>query len=103
MKKVELIGNLVDDAKVEKVKVKGEDRSVTKITLACDGIGKDDTSFIRVTVWGNAAENLVKYCGTKGSKLYVEASIANDNYEKDGVKHYGFNFTSEYIEYLNKK
>ena len=103
MKKAELIGNLVEEVEVKKVKVGGKELDVAKITLACDGIAKDDTTFIRITVWDKQAVNLAKHCGTKGSKLYVEANIKADNYEKDGVKHYGFEFTANRIEYLAKK
>ena len=99
MKKAELIGNLTEDVKVEEVK----GRKIAKITLACDGKIKDDTAFIQIAVWESQAENLQKYCGTKGSKLYVEANITTNTYEKDGVKHYGFNFTADRIEYLLKK
>ena len=104
MKKAELIGNLTEDVKVEKVKGKGgKECEVARITLACDGIAKDDTAFIRITVWEKQAVNLAKHCGTKGSKLYIEANIVPNNYEKDGVKHYGFDFTANRIEYLLKK
>jgi single-strand DNA-binding protein len=103
MKRLAIIGNLTADIELEKVK----DKSIAKITIAVnngkDKEGKDrDATFIPVTVWDKLAENLAKY-NKKGSKLYIEADIENNNYEKDGVKHFGFRFTAREIEYLSSK
>lgn len=107
MKKCTFIGNLTDDVKLEQVSVKEDGkeakRSVTEITIACNEKNKEkDAAFVTFTVWGIMAENLAKF-NKKGSKLYIEADIANNNYEKDGVKHYGYKFTATDIEYLSSK
>ena len=103
MKKLEIIGNLTQDVKLEQVKGK----SIAHITIAVnngrDKEGKErEATFITLTVWEKMAENLAKY-NKKGSKLYIQADIENNNYEKDGVKHYGFRFTAREIEYLGSK
>ena len=103
MKKLEIIGNLTQDIKLEQVKGK----TIANITIAVNN-GKDkdgkekEATFIPITVWEKQAETLAKY-NKKGSKLYIQADIDNNNYEKDGVKHYGFRFTAREIEYLSSK
>jgi len=103
MKRLEIIGNLTQDVKLEQVK----GISIANITIAVNN-GKDkegkerEATFIPITVWREQAENLAKY-KKKGSQIYISADIENNNYEKDGVKHYGFRFTAREIEYLGSK
>ena len=101
MKRITILGNLVEDVELKKAGGK----TVANIRVACEGKGgKDDVAFIPVTVWEKQAENLQKYCGTKGSKVYIEADVDNNNYEdKDGKKQYGFRFTAISIEYVGTK
>lgn len=100
MKRLELIGNLTEDVKLEKRTVKEKETDLANITLACDGEGKENTSFITVAVWGKDAVNLAKY-KKKGSKLYIECDVVNNNYERDGKKVYGYNFNAVKVTYLD--
>jgi len=98
MKRIEVIGNLTHDVELKETK----SGDVANISIAVNS-GKDkEPTFVPITVWKEQAENLAKY-NKKGSKLYIRADIENNNYEKDGVKHYGFKFTAIEIEYLSSK
>lgn len=49
------------------------------------GEWKDDTAFLDVKVFGKAAERAGSL--TKGQPVYVEGSIKQESWEKDGQKH----------------
>ena len=51
--------------------------------------GDPDADFIKCVAFGKTAESIEKYL-TKGTKVICVGSVQNNNYEKDGVKHYGF-------------
>ena len=51
--------------------------------------GDPDTDFIKCVAFGKTAESIEKYL-TKGIKVICVGSVQNNNYEKDGVKHYSF-------------
>lgn len=81
-------------------------KSVARFTLAVDRIFKrsdeESADFIPIVAFGKSAELTEKYI-TKGRKLCVTGSLRNNNYEKDGVKHYSFQVVAEQIELLDKK
>jgi single-strand DNA-binding protein len=64
------------------------------------GNRQEQTTWLRVTVFGKSAENAEKYLD-KGNKIYAAGRIENDEWEKDGVKHYGHSFIAQEIEYLS--
>src|SRR4029453_19579365 len=64
--------------------------------------GEGGGGAIRWTVWGKQAENAARYLG-KGSRVNVVGSLRNNNYDKDGVTVYGFDFTAEEIDYLDTR
>ena len=39
----------------------------------------------------------------KGSKVAVRGEIQNNNYEKDGVKHYGMVINADQVEFLDSR
>ena len=45
--------------------------------------------FFRCVAFGKIAETFEKCKVGKGTKLLIEGEVRNDNYEKDGVMHYG--------------
>lgn len=53
--------------------------------------GKDgtDADFHRVQAWGAKGEAISKYF-KKGDRIFLEGDLQNNNYEKDGVKHFGY-------------
>lgn len=67
--------------------------AVASVSLACDDSYKDKNSgqkvertvWVRLNVWGAAAETLAKYSG-KGKRIYAEGKLENREWEKDGVK-----------------
>jgi len=63
--------------------------AVAEVSLATDkGFGeKKKTSWHRISVWRESAENLAKIVH-KGDTLYIEGSLDYSEYEKNGVKQY---------------
>lgn len=100
MKELELIGNLTKDTEVKKVKVGDAEKTVCRMSLAVNERGGDGVTYIDVECWDKLAENCSKYL-SKGKKVYVSADIKNNNYEKDGVKHYGYKFIAREVEFLS--
>lgn len=52
---------------------------------------KERSVSVQFTAFGKVAERLQKLV-MKGDQLTVIYRIQNNNYEKDGVNHYGYNF-----------
>ena len=74
-------------------------KSVCEITLAVQN-GKDDTSFITVSVWNKIAETVSNYC-KKGDLIGVNGIIKNHNWEdKEGNKHYEYAFIGNKVSFL---
>ncbi|MGC0987087.1 single-stranded DNA-binding protein [Pantoea agglomerans] len=105
LNRFQFIGNLTKDADL---RYTNGDKAVVNFDIAVDATYRSDdravenTDFFRITAWDKTAENAGKYLG-KGSKVYVEGSIKNSSYEKDGIKHYKTEFTALNIEYLVTK
>lgn len=105
MNKVTLIGRITKDLELKHI---GEKNTANvKFNLAVDNYenGQKGADFIPVTVWGNQAENLSKYC-TKGSKIAVSGRITQRSYDaKDGTKRYVIEVVADNfngIEFLSK-
>ena len=64
--------------------------------------GQPDADFFRYTAFGKTAEFICKYL-TKGSKALITGEINNNNYEKDGVMHYGNQILIDSVEFFGKK
>lgn len=62
-----------------------------------------DADFFKCTVFGKLAEVFEKTNVGKGTKLLLEGEMRNDNYEKDGVKHYGMQFVVNSMEFCESK
>ena len=54
---------------------------------------------IRVTVWGESAENCSKYLA-KGRSVYVEGRLQTRSYDKDGQKHYATDVVADRVVFL---
>lgn len=62
--------------------------------------GKEDTTFLDLTVVGRTAEVCSEYL-SKGSLIYVEFVIKNNNYtNKDGQKVYGYKYIVSTVDFL---
>lgn len=64
--------------------------------------GENNTDWFNCVAFGKTADFIGNYLH-KGSKVVVEAEIQNDNYEKDGVKHYGVSMVINSIEFAESK
>lgn len=91
-----LIGRLT---KNPVLKATSTGKSVCEITLAVQN-GKDDTSFITVSVWNKIADTIAKYC-LKGDLIGINGTIKNHNWEdKEGNKHYEYVFIGNKVSFL---
>ncbi len=91
MNKVILQGNLGNDAEL---KILPNGSSLLKFSLAtsekwkdANGAKQERTTWHNCSYFSKGAANLVQYL-TKGTKILVEGSIENREYEKDGEKRY---------------
>lgn len=92
MNLVILRGNLARDPMLRST-AKGT--SVVSFTVATsrsykkqDGTWQEDTTFTKCEAWDSAANNIAQNF-KKGDAIFVEGTLKEDNYEKDGVTHYG--------------
>lgn len=77
-------------------------KAVVEVSLAINN-SKDDTTFIKVTVFGNIAETVCKYC-KKGDMIGVQAMVKNHNWtDKNGNNHYDYSFIANKITFLQTK
>ena len=102
MNKLILIGRLTKDPEI---RMSGS-VTIAKFSLAVDRRfkrdGEPEADFFNCTAFNKTAEFIEKYC-KKGMKMALEGRIQNDNYEKDGVKHYGVTAIVENIEFAESK
>jgi len=80
------------------------DNAVANMSLAVDReFSKEkQTDFFRIVVFGKQAENCNQYLA-KGSQVAIKGRVQNNNYEKDGVKHYGTDIIADRVEFLGSK
>lgn len=79
-----------------------ENKAVTQIDLAIQN-GKDDVTFVPITLFGNIAENVCKYC-EKGDQIGFQGVVKNHNWEDNkGNKHYDYTFVANRMSFLQTK
>lgn len=77
-------------------------KAVTQIDLAVQN-GKDDVTFVPITLFGNIAENVCKYC-EKGDQVGFQGIVKNHNWEDTkGNKHYDYTFLANRMSFLQTK
>ncbi len=64
--------------------------------------GEEITDWFNCDCFKKVAEFAEKYL-RKGSKILIDGEVRNDNYEKDGVKHYGTKVVVNNIEFADSK
>lgn len=105
MNKVILMGRLTRDPEV-RYSQGGNSMAIAKFSIAVDRRfkreGQPDTDFFNCTAFGKQGEFVEKYL-QKGTKVVVVGNIQNDNYEKDGVKHYSVQINVDEIEFAESK
>lgn len=65
--------------------------------------GDPDADFFTCVAFGKIAETLEKCSVAKGTKLLIEGEVRNNNYEKDGVKHYNTQVKVDSFEFCESK
>jgi single-strand DNA-binding protein len=101
--KVILVGNLGADPEL---KYSTSGKAICNLRIACSESWKDKSGqkqerveWVRVTVWGDTAENCSKYLA-KGRSVYVEGHLQTRSYDKDGQKHYATDVVAEKVVFL---
>lgn len=64
--------------------------------------GEREADFINCVAWRQTAEFISRYFH-KGNMILVEGNLRNDNYEKDGVKHYSMNVYVDNVSFCGEK
>lgn len=102
MNRVILIGRLTKDPEIRT----SGNYTIASFSIAVDRKykreGEAEADFFNCTAFNKTAEFVEKYC-KKGTKMVVEGRIQNDNYEKDGVKHYGVKIMVDSLEFAESK
>ncbi len=93
-----ILGRLTKDPEL---RVTSNGKTIALFTIAINN-KKDDTTFLELVAFNNIAENICKYC-EKGSRILVNFTIRNNNYEKDGKKYYGYKFNVNSINFIDFK
>lgn len=77
-------------------------KAVTQVDLAIQN-GKDGVTFLPITLFGNIAENVCKYC-EKGDQVGFQGIVKNHNWEDNkGNKHYDYTFMANRMSFLQTK
>ncbi len=78
-------------------------KSVCNFNLATNRRDKEETTdWHKIELWENLADTASKYL-KKGSMVLVEGRIANENYEKNGVKQYSYKIVASNFMMLEPK
>ena len=64
--------------------------------------GQPDADFFQCVAFGKTAENIEKYI-VKGSKIFIQGEVQNNNYESNGQKHYGTKIVVNSFEFAESK
>ena len=93
------IGRLTRDPEL---RYTSSNKAVTQIDLAVQN-GKDDVTFVPITLFEKMAENVCKYC-EKGDLIGFQGSVKNHNWEDNkGNKHYDYTFMANRMSFLQTK
>ena len=65
--------------------------------------GKPEADFFNCIAFGKTAETIEKCRIDKGTKLNIKGEVQNNDYEKDGVKHYSDQIVVDFFEFCESK
>ena len=65
--------------------------------------GKPEADFFNCIAFGKTAETIEKCRIDKGTKLNIRGEVQNNDYEKDGVKHYSNQVVVDFFEFCESK
>ncbi len=106
LNKVLLIGNLTRDPEL---RYTPSGQAVASFTVACNrayvaqtGEKKEETSFIRVVVWGRRAEVSNEYL-KKGNPVFVEGRLQSRSWDApDGTKRSTIEVIAQNVQFLSR-
>ncbi len=105
MNKVILMGRLTRDPEV-RYSQGATSTAVASFSIAVDRRfkrdGQPDADFFNCRAFGKTAEFIERYL-QKGTKVVISGSVQNDNYEKDGVRHYSVQIMVDEVEFAESK
>lgn len=103
MNKAIHMGRLTKDPEI---RYSSDNKAVARFSLAVDRKfkreGQPDADFFNYTAFGKQAEFIEKYL-KKGTKVVVVGQLQNNNWEKDGVKHYDVQIMVDEVEFAESK
>ena len=107
LNKVTLIGNLGRDPELRNLQSGSQVCNFSVATTEkwndkATGEKREATEWHRISTFGKLAGVCAQYL-SKGSLVFVEGKIKSNNYEKDGVTHYGYNITANEIKFLDSR
>lgn len=104
MNKIILCGRLTADTEI---RYSNDGKAVARFNFAVNRRFKRDgdpeADFFQCVAFGKIAETLEKCSVGKGTKLLLDGEMRNNNYEKDGVKHYGMQVIVNSFEFCESK
>lgn len=104
MNKIVLCGRLTADAEM---KCTNDGKVVARFNFAVNRRFKRDgdpeADFFQCVAFGKIAETFEKCNVGKGIKLLIEGEMRNNNYERDGVRHYGMQLIVNSFEFCESK
>lgn len=65
--------------------------------------GQPEADFFNCVAFGKTAETIEKLRIEKGTKLNIKGEVQNNDYEKDGVKHYSDQIIVDFFEFCESK
>ncbi len=105
LNRVQLIGRLSDDPKVQN---QDENKKMTRFTLATnstykdsDGNKKEKVQWHKIVAFGGLADVCAKY-PKKGLEVFVEGPIETRQYQKEGQTHFITEIIVNNIQFLGK-
>ena len=108
MNKILLIGRLTKNPELRYTQ---QGTAITRFTLAvnkqlskerkqeAEANNRPTADFIGITAWSKLAETIANYT-RKGSLIAIEGRLENNDYEKDGIKHYSYQVIASNMEFL---
>lgn len=103
MNKAILMGRLTKDPEV---RYTNGGKTIGSFSIAVDrrfkSEGQPEADFFTCVTFGKQAEFVEKYL-KKGTKILLSGQMQNNNYEKDGVKHYNTQIVVDEIEFAESK
>lgn len=102
--KVILVGHVAADPESAEVNagIRVTFAIATHREYTSDGAKKEVTDYHRVVSWGQLAQNCAQYL-TKGQGVYVEGTLLNRAYEKEGERKYITEIRADEVNLLSWK